>query len=73
MILSAALFSGFLPAGVPGAVGWSRMAFALDLRPRELLVAGVLRLGADRGYFPSGCRGHGRCQQRLGGADGAGQ
>ena len=52
------LFLGFFQRAFLGPVASPELASTLDLRPRELLVAGVLGLLVlTGGLFPSGCRG----------------
>ena len=71
VILGAAYFLGFFQRAFLGPLASPELAFAWICGRAELLVAGVLGLLVlIGGLFPSGCRSHGRCQQRLGGADG---
>jgi NADH-quinone oxidoreductase subunit M len=58
VILSAAYFLGFFQRAFLGPVASPELAFALDLRPRELLVAGVLGLLVlISGLFPQWVQG----------------
>lgn len=58
VILSAAYFLGFFQRAFLGPVASPELAFALDLRPRELLVAGVLGLLVlTGGLFPQWVQG----------------
>jgi NADH-quinone oxidoreductase subunit M len=58
VILGAAYFLGFFQRAFLGPVASPELAFALDLRPRELLVAGVLGLLVlIGGLFPQWVQG----------------